>query len=606
MILHIIIFTLAVIVFRGCSRGKDRPVSVYVPLLLRVTGMQKRLMMRVIAVFLAFLLPVAIAPSFAQELPSSEKIIGAPLSVPEGVLKALNTPALEKQGISGARLRYAIKEDSAVLREWLRSEGYLDAEVKAEISADGLVIWNIVAGEPWRISGVDADPPPPGDVILPKVKDVFRSADYEQAKISMRRVWEDQGYLKARFAEAKVIPDHQNKTVQIFWRILPGQLFHISDLQVDGAVQYDQTLAQRLSLLKVGQVPTQRLIHNAIKNITRDSHYKSAVIIPQLDIVEGAGVPIRIEVIEEPSRVLTGDVGYSTDVGLSAGASWLNRGAMKGNLEYDIHGLWSQTTRGMGLAISRPAWPGARDRIGIEMDYLHEDTSGKRFNTMGGGPFWRHDFARSDFVKLSLQQNWIDGAGERLGLLEPEIQMHMDRRSGEGLPQGGMRLDVSLAFPLQTNGNGRWMLAKAGARSYQAIGDWFLVAPRIGYGHSLSFQESVPKALRQYTGGAGSVRGYKLDSIGPVGADGLATGGLHAGYAGVDLVIAPANRFSPVLFSDIGKVWGATIGKEPMAFSVGIGLIIGTPIMPIRLDIAKPLLKEKVRSNEPRPDLPTN
>jgi len=142
---------------------------------------------------------------------------------------------------------------------------------------------------------------------------------------------------------------------------------------------------------------------------------------------------------------------------------------------------------------------------------------------------------------------------------------------------------------LQTNGNGRWMRAKAGGRSYHAIGDWFLVAPRIGYGHSLSFQKSVPKALRQYTGGAGSVRGYKLDSIGSVGADGLATGGLHAGYAGMDLVIAPAKHFSPVLFSDIGKVWGTATGKESMAFSVGIGLIVGTPAGPVRLDIVKPL-----------------
>jgi len=208
---------------------------------------------------------------------------------------------------------------------------------------------------------------------------------------------------------------------------------------------------------------------------------------------------------------------------------------------------------------------------------------------MSGGPFWRHDFARFDFVKLSLQQNWINGSGERLRMLVPEAQLRLDRRSGEGLPRGGLRLDFSLSFPVQTDGNGRWMLAKAGGRSYHALGDWLLAAPRLGYGHSLSFQQSVPKALRQYTGGAGSVRGYKLDSIGPVGVDGLATGGLHAGYAGLDLVIAPAKRFSPVLSYDIGKVWGATTGREPVAISIGVGLIVGTPAGPVRLDIFKPL-----------------
>ncbi len=553
--------------------------------------------MRVLTVILVFLMPVAMTSSFAQELPSSERITGVPLEVPESILKALNTPALEKQGISGARLRYAIKEDSAVLREWLRSEGFLDTKVNSEISADGLVVWNIASGELWHISGFKVDPPPPADVTLPKEKKVFRSADYEQAKISLRRVWEDQGYLKAGFAEAKVIPDHQNKTVQIFWQISPGQLFRISELQVDGAVQYDQKLAVKLSLLQAGQVPTVQLIHQAIKSITRDSHYKSAIIIPQLDAAVDDAVPIRIEVVEDASRILTGDVGYSTDVGLSVGASWLNRGAMKGNLEYDVKTLWSQATMGMGLSISRPVWPGVRDRVGIEMDYLREDTSGKQLNTMSGGPFWRHDFGLFDFVKLSLQQNFVNGAGERLRLLEPGLQLHVDRRAGEGLPDSGLRTDASIAFPVQTNGNGRWMLAKAGGRSYHSIGDWFLAVPRMGYGYSLSFQKSVPKAFRQYTGGAGSVRGYELDSIGPVGADGLATGGLHAAYAGVDLVIAPAKQFSPVLFSDIGKVWGTATGNEPVMYSVGIGIIVGTPAGPVRLDFVKPLRKRAQDAN---------
>jgi translocation and assembly module TamA len=557
--------------------------------LLYFIGVVQRLLRGVLAISLMVMLSIAITPSIAQELLSSRLIIGAPLPVPEGVLKALNSPALEKQGVSGARLRYAAEDDSAVIREWLRSEGYLDTVVETEAGVDGAVVWHVMTGEIWHISVVNVAPPPPGDVILPKLGDVFRSADYEQAKTSLRGVWVDHGYLKAGFAEAKVIPDHQSKTVQILWCISPGQLFHISELQIKGAVQYDKTLVQRLSLLKVGQVPTARVIRNAIRNLTGDSHYKSIVVIPRMDAAEDAKVPIRIEVIEEPGRVLTGEVGYSTDIGLSAGANWLNRGAMKGNLEYDVHGLWSQATGGMGLAIARPAWPGVHDRVGVAFDYLREDTSGQRFNTISGGPFWRHDFALFDFMKLSVQQNWINGAGERLRLLEPEVQLHMDRRSGEGLPRSGMRLDVSLSFPLQTNGNGRWMRAKAGGRSYHAIGDWFLVAPRIGYGHSLSFQKSVPKALRQYTGGAGSVRGYKLDSIGSVGADGLATGGLHAGYAGMDLVIAPAKHFSPVLFSDIGKVWGTATGKESMAFSVGIGLIVGTPAGPVRLDIVKPL-----------------
>ncbi|MDX8411581.1 MAG: BamA/TamA family outer membrane protein, partial [Mariprofundaceae bacterium] len=517
------------------------------------------------------------------------RIIEAPIAVPEAISKALRTPGLEKQGILGARLNHAADLDAGILGDWLRAEGYLDAEITIESVTQGEMRFRVIAGPLWRIAEVDITPPPPTGAKLPETGQIFRSETYEQAKAALRGSWADQGFLQAYFAEAQAIPDHVNKTVRIHWRLEPGPLFHVATIEVVGARQYDAELAKRLSLLTTGDVPTRTAIRDGIANIGRDARYKSAVILPRTGQADDGSVPVRIEVVEAARRVLTGEVGYSTDTGANIGASWTDRGLLNGKFAYGVHGLWSRDTSGAGITASRPSWPGLRDRVGLDLDYLRESTSGRDFDTFGGGPFWRRDFARFDFIKISLRQKWITEDHGSLRLIEPALALHLDRRLGGGLPHGGWRADVSVSLPWRTNGVGRWLTTRLNGRVYQRLGKWVLLVPRAGYGRSVALRETVPKAFRQFLGGAGSVRGYALDSLGPVGADGLASGGLSAGHAGFDMVFMPDKRFSPILFADVGKVWHAPAGREPAAISAGAGLVIGTPAGPVRVDIAIPL-----------------
>ncbi|MDX8410880.1 MAG: hypothetical protein R8K46_03260, partial [Mariprofundaceae bacterium] len=167
------------------------------------------------------------------------RIIEAPIAVPETISKALRTPGLEQQGILGARLTHAAGLDAGILRDWLRAEGYLDAEIAIESGIQGKTRFRVTAGLPWRIAEVDITPPPPAAASLPETGQVFRSETYSQAKTALRGSWVDQGFLQADFAEAQAIPDHVNKTVRIHWRFEPGPLFHIATIEVVGARQYD-------------------------------------------------------------------------------------------------------------------------------------------------------------------------------------------------------------------------------------------------------------------------------------------------------------------------------------------------------------------------------
>lgn len=521
----------------------------------------------------------------------AKRVDGLPLAWPDSLEKSLHTPAMQARKKRSAQLRYAAADDAQAIREWLRSEGYLDAVVTPLIGQAGDVRWRVDAGQRWSIGEVLVDPAAPAQASLPVNGGWFRSEDYESAKTSLRGAWADAGYLQANFVEAAVYPDHTHKTVRIVWRIEPGPLYRISSVEVRNARQYRPELAGRLSLLEQGDVASSEKIRAAIRHISNDSHYRSASVLPVLPEAVSGTVPMRVDVVEADRYDLSGTAGYSTDSGPEAGAAWTDRGMAGGLFEYGVQGSLSRTGGGAGLSLARPVWPGNRDKTGLSLNLLREDTAGQRFNTISGGPFWLHQFDERQNLRVEVRQNWITGGTERIRTIDPAFTLHLDTRDGAGIPHSGWKGILSMNFPWQTNGNGRWFITRMDARAFHSPGRRLMLSPRIGYGRSVALTGTVPKSMRQYAGGAATVRGYKLDSLGPVGADALAQGGLQSANAGLDVVWTLNDRFSPVAFADVGKVWSTPQSREKSVWSYGFGLVAHTPAGPVRADIAFPKVR---------------
>jgi len=534
---------------------------------------------------MSLLLTVFTAPVFADD---GKQIHDSPVAVPESLLKKMDTLKL-KPSAGVALVRYMASQDAELIRGWLQSEGYLDSKVTFSVE-EGVAHWRVQAGEVWRVRHVEVLPTPVAWVTLPQQGDPFRSEDYEKAKTALRWVWRDEGYLKADYSRAVATPDRQARAVDISWQIEPGALFYISEINVDGARQYDPELALKISRLHSGQIAEQRLLQDAMKHISDDSRYQHAMVVPQLNEAQGGRVPIRISVTEAPWRKLTGDIGYATDSGLGLAAAWVDRSLYQGNIEYSLRAEASRTSSGVGATVMRPVWPAADQSVGINADYSRVDTDGRRYDALSGGPFWQWNFGFNDYLRLSLQGENVREAGASLVTLGPRIDFHFAHEYGGMLPSEGWRLDAGVGLPQRVNRQGLWVVIDVSGRLFYRPADWLLLSPRAGYGRTVNLQGTVPKTYRQFAGGASSIRGYALDSIGPVGIDGLATGGLMKSYGGLDLVLMPnAETFSPVLFGDVAKVWQVIGRNAPIFWSAGIGAIMRTPAGPLRIDFAVPL-----------------
>ncbi len=548
--------------------------------------------MHVVCLLRMTLLTVVCLFSFVALADDAARIVDSPVAVPEVLLKKMDTLRLRPDAGSGV-VRYMAGHDAELLRNWLRSEGYLDAEVVPQY-IEGQARWQVKAGALWRVRHIEILPPLTSPSLkLLHANDAFRSESYDSAKARLLWSWRDAGYLQARYIRAVVKPDHQSQQVDVTWQVELGPLFNISEIHIEGARQYDSELAMKLSRLQSGQVLTQKRLQDAMLRIAADSRYQHAIIVPELEKAEGDQVPVRITLTESAWRKLTADAGFSTDSGIGLGMGWVDRSLLGGLLEYSLRGAASRTNSGIGATLLRPVWPDADQQVGISADYNRVDSDGRRYDAVSGGPFWQWYFGRDDYLRLTLHAEQVREAGLRLLTLGPRADIHLQRTRGIKLPTSGWKLDVGLDLPMRMGSPGLWPVFDARGRLYQQPLDWLLISPRLGYGRTLNLQGTVPKTYRQFAGGATSVRGYALDSLGPVGIDGLATGGLMKTYGGLDLVFMPDDDlFSPVLFGDVAKVWQAIGTTAPVVWSAGIGAIVHTPAGPLRLDLAFPLKRK--------------
>ncbi|MDQ6993175.1 MAG: BamA/TamA family outer membrane protein [Mariprofundus sp.] len=521
---------------------------------------------------------------------ASEKapIIDSPIAIPESLIKGLEALRV-KPNTNSSVIRHLAMQDAILIRQWLRSKGYLDCQVSL-LTDKQTVRYRVHSGVLWRIHQLLLSPHLAVKVKLPIAREPFDSEQYEKQKTALLWSWRDAGYLKAKFAKAAVIPEPNSKQVDIHWQIIPGPIFTISQITVTGNQQYAAELAINISRLQLGEVATQQRLQDAMQNIAADSRYQHATILPQLRHPSATTTALLIQVKEAGWRTLSGDINYATDSGIGVASHWVDRSLQQGKLEYALRGEASRSTVGTGATLTLPTWPSPDQKVGINADFLHKNSDGRRYSSLSGGPFWQYQFNRRDHLRFTLQAENNHEAGRNVLTLGPRIELLIDRASSGMISEHGWRLNASISLPQRVNRPGFWPMFDLSGRLFFTPTSYLLLSPRAGFGRTLQLQTSVPKSYRQFAGGAASARGYALDSLGTIGSDGLASGGLMKTFAGLDLIFQPdSDSYSPVLFSDVAKVWQTVGSASPTAWSVGAGIIIHTAAGPLRIDLATPL-----------------
>ena len=121
--------------------------------------------------------------------------------------------------------------------------------------------------------------------------------------------------------------------------------------------------------------------------------------------------------------------------------------------------------------------------------------------------------------------------------------------------------------------------------------DRLVLAARVAAGMMAGVPlHAMPASMRYYAGGAGSVRGYSYQSLGPRNSKGDPLGGRSYQLVNLEARVKITEDVGLVPFLDGGMAYREQYPTlRDMHWGTGLGLRYYTPVGPLRLDVATPL-----------------
>jgi translocation and assembly module TamA len=528
------------------------------------------------------------------------------------------------------------RQDAGRLHEALDSFGYYQAQVAITINGHSLedptlpdiltalpqtekaqVAATIDKGPLFHLRRVALQGPVPPQIardFILKPGQPARAVDVLAAGGRVQTALQEAGYAMARVAPpaATLIPDQQALDVTI--QVTPGPRVDLGPITFTGLVRMHERFVRRRLLLHQGEQFQPTKIEAAREDLASLGVF-SGVKISAAKTLDAAGqLPLRVDVSERKLHAVTFDIGYSTDLGGSAGVTWGHRdlfgNAEQLNLTAAITGLGGSADKGIGYEAKaqflKPDYYRRDQTLELDLTALKQDlTSYNQTAEIAGAsltrklsPQWTASLGVTATGETILQENitrdYVLLAVPLTGKFDnTQVATPLDD------PTHGIRATL-IATPTESlsGRNATFVILQGTASTYVDLTHLGLAKPGISV---LAFRGLVgsaqgagefdlPPDQRFYGGGSATVRGYKYQSIGPSFADSTPAGGTAIDAATIELRQRVWHNIGAVVFADAGQVnLTSTPFGGRLQEAAGIGARYYTAIGPVRVDIAVPL-----------------
>jgi translocation and assembly module TamA len=422
----------------------------------------------------------------------------------------------------------------------------------------------------------------------------------------------DAGYALAKSDEPIAILHTNDTTLDVTFPVTSGPRVDIGKVSVAGLQQVNAGFAERQLTLHEGERFSPATIEAARQDLSSLGVFSSvrAVVGTQLD-ADGQ-LPVVFQVTERQRHQVSATVGYSTDLGAEASASWLDRNLF-GNAEQLR--LTASATGG-GSAQKQPGYSVAAQFI--KPSYPWRDTSVQA--DLGAVDQYLQAYDRKAvtgdlLLNYKIAPHWTATGGVNAEQARITQEGMTDNYTLAGIPltlkyddtdnlfnaTHGVRATMQVT-PTQsfTGKPGTFVLSQITASTYLDMSSLWnqpgrsvialrgLVGKAFGVG-----QFGLPPDQRFYAGGSATVRGFKYQSVGPQFPDGNPEGGTAISAGTIEYRQRILENYGFAAFVDAGQV---AANGEPFGGNTHVGVGLGaryyTSIGPIRVDFAVPVNKE--------------
>lgn len=522
----------------------------------------------------------------------------------------------EEEELDKEQLGFLAEETPENVITMLKTKGYFNGKVTVEPAGEGYRV-NVTTGPRTKVDNVGVaivgDVLQDGDLAqyyktalenwaLP-VEDPFDQNNWSSSKTSVLSAVTRKKYPLAKLSHSQATINPYNNTADLNVVVESNRPIYFGDIQISGTKRYPESVVRGMAKFQPGSPYDLDQLLDYQQALEQDGHYSGASVQADFDNLQDDRVPVKVAVSEVKRHKVEAGVRYDSEYGLGGRIGYdyynlFNRGYIgsfvvdtdkyettvaagisqprKSNGHYltsNVSYTRSTTQNLEKHALSSGIWR-VRDRNNIEsrigIEYLTESSR---------VPDTNYDLGRSHATMVTA--SWK--RQEMTTLLRPENGYYLDGKIGSTI--GSLLSSTTMAR------------ARANAGYYftpenKKIGT-FIVRGQLGYVYAREDQE-VPSTLRFRTGGATSIRGYELDSIGLQGPNNSVLPERALAVASLEYQYPINKSFSAAVFHDMGDA-ALNFKKMNLKHGTGLGVRWFSPVAPFSFDIAYGHQDKKIR-----------
>jgi translocation and assembly module TamA len=504
------------------------------------------------------------------------------------------------------RVTRFIESATEKLQEGAEAMGYYAARFNVTAVRQGSCLALHVAvqpGEPVRvteievqISGAGKDLPAFREIsAVPPYQrgDVLVHQKYEDFKANLNRTANNLGFFDAQYLvhELRVDPDTRQAQVRLHFET--GKRYQVGKVKVEQDVLADKYL-NRYVRVREGDTYNAETLLKQQRILEGSGYYSDVQVSGAYQQAENGKVPVGITAQRRKRYTYTGQVGYGTDTGFRVEtgmeAHWVNNKGHKLNAK----AVLAQNEQSVEGTYKVPLWQPEHEYASVSGGWQHSSNNDIESQGIKVGVDYNRrtdsDWQQTVFVNYLDETTRVTNGGEtRSQLTLGGVRAKKTKTDDLLFPKHGWQLAAEAQGAVQDVLSDQSVLqGKVNGKYLHTLDSGAKVITQATAGTTLTNAlDEMPKSLRFFAGGQGSVRGYDFESLGESNAAGAVVGGKHLLTTSVEYEQPLQDAWSGAAFVDAGNAFDNT-AHLTMNVGAGFGVRYKSPLGPIRADIASP------------------
>ena len=538
--------------------------------------------------------------------------------VPDGDLKQAMAQSSELMAGSDrppantSALRARSEGDAGRLTKAMASRGYYDGKVTAEIdtSANPATVTLVAEpGEVYRLARLaieqaDGTPPPLADRLTAGTLGIALdqpglAKPILDAQAKILKMLTTGGYPLAKVDPPATVIDTATHTMRVTYTVHPGAAAWFGETSVTGLHDLDPAFVLNRLKWFAGVPYDSTPVDKTAELLVGTGLFSTVDVHPGPEVLDNGEIPMVVDAAERDKHSVGASAEYSTSQQVLANVFWEDRNLFGYAEKLRLSGVVGNQEKNAIATFTRPDMfevnQSLTSTLGFSDETVDPYTSRKEFaGSSLERPLATHVTGSAGFLVTHANLS-TDMGGEHYDLLGLPLSVKFDNSNDLLNPVEGFRTSLLVTPAIGSSGQSlHFVTAEARVSAYQTLdpANHLVTAEfmRLGTIDGVSF-EALPRDLRFYSGGGGSLRGYAYQHAGPLDFAQEPAGGKSVFETGAELRIPVWKDISVVPFAEAGSYYEKPVPEltHTLLYDAGIGLRYNTAIGPLRLDVATPL-----------------